>query len=265
MVALAPSDSLDQNIWIFDTSGRRVNGGRPPRALRTDVAELGASTGEAEENCAVMVAEEARERVEIDGWGFEVLAVPGHTVSHIAFSGHGVLFCGDTLFSLGCGRMFEGTEREVVVQQSAFSRVGTDRILKYAFELAQSRPRKHLTLIHKTNVLVHSGQLWSRVVEEVSMEYPDVSVAYSHIDAAMIHLVTDPGRFADLAATNMNFKIADKDDPQAWLTTFTIITTLPLYVSSLTWSPSMFFIVNSYIDFSFGGSVGEGFMMNPYL
>ena len=53
-------------------------------------------------------------RVDIAGWGFEVLAVPGHTVSHIAFFGHGVLFCGDTLFSLGCGRLFEGTPAQML-------------------------------------------------------------------------------------------------------------------------------------------------------
>jgi hydroxyacylglutathione hydrolase len=54
------------------------------------------------------------DRVERDGWRFEVLAVPGHTVSHIAFSGHGHLFCGDTLFSLGCGRLFEGTPAQML-------------------------------------------------------------------------------------------------------------------------------------------------------
>jgi hydroxyacylglutathione hydrolase len=54
------------------------------------------------------------DRVERDGWHFEVLAVPGHTVSHIAFSGHGHLFCGDTLFSLGCGRLFEGTPAQML-------------------------------------------------------------------------------------------------------------------------------------------------------
>ena len=53
-------------------------------------------------------------RIDIAGWGFEVLAVPGHTVSHIAFFGHGVLFCGDTLFSLGCGRLFEGTPAQML-------------------------------------------------------------------------------------------------------------------------------------------------------
>jgi 3-isopropylmalate dehydrogenase len=68
---------------------------------------------------------------------------------------------------------------------------------------AARRPRKHLTLVHKTNVLVHAGQLWSRVVEEVSMEFPDVTVAYTHMDAAMIHLVTDPGRFDVVVTDNL--------------------------------------------------------------
>ena len=54
------------------------------------------------------------DRVEVAGWGFDTLAVPGHTVSHIAFHGHGLLFCGDTLFSLGCGRMFEGTPAQML-------------------------------------------------------------------------------------------------------------------------------------------------------
>jgi len=54
------------------------------------------------------------QRVEVGPWAFEVLAVPGHTVSHIAFLGHGLLFCGDTLFSLGCGRLFEGTPRDML-------------------------------------------------------------------------------------------------------------------------------------------------------
>ena len=80
---------------------------------------------------------------------------------------------------------------------------GVERVVRDAFERAARRPRKHLTLVHKTNVLVHSGQLWSRVVEEVSMEYPDVTVAYSHIDAAMIYLVTDPGRFDVVVTDNL--------------------------------------------------------------
>ncbi len=65
-------------------------------------------------------------RVDIDGWRFEVLAVPGHTVSHIAFSGHGVLFCGDTLFSLGCGRLFEGTPAQMLASLERLAALPAD-------------------------------------------------------------------------------------------------------------------------------------------
>jgi 3-isopropylmalate dehydrogenase len=63
--------------------------------------------------------------------------------------------------------------------------------------------RKHLTLVHKTNVLSFAGNLWSRIVAEVGAEYPDVEVAYQHIDAATIHLVTDPGRFDVIVTDNL--------------------------------------------------------------
>ena len=63
--------------------------------------------------------------------------------------------------------------------------------------------RKHLTLVHKTNVLTYAGRLWSRVVDEVGAEYPDVEVAYQHIDAATIHMVTDPGRFDVIVTDNL--------------------------------------------------------------
>ena len=66
-----------------------------------------------------------------------------------------------------------------------------------------ARPRKHLTLVHKTNVLTYSGRLWSRIVEEVSLEHPDVSVAYQHIDATTIHMVTDPARFDVIVTDNL--------------------------------------------------------------
>src|SRR4029450_14026538 len=68
---------------------------------------------------------------------------------------------------------------------------------------AERRPRKHLTLVHKTNVLTFSGRLWSRIVEEVSLEHPDVSVAYQHIDATTIHMVQEPGRFDVIVTDNL--------------------------------------------------------------
>ena len=101
------------------------------------------------------------------------------------------------------GLLRKDTIHEIATEVSINTYFGVERVVRDAFERAARRPRKHLTLIHKTNVLVHSGQLWSRVVEEVSMEYPDVSVAYSHIDAAMIHLVTDPGRFDVVVTDNL--------------------------------------------------------------
>ena len=65
------------------------------------------------------------------------------------------------------------------------------RVVADAFNRAEARPRKHLTLVHKTNVLEHAGSLWSRIVEEVSLEHPEVTVAYSHVDAATIHILLD--------------------------------------------------------------------------
>jgi 3-isopropylmalate dehydrogenase len=75
-------------------------------------------------------------------------------------------------------------------------------VVKYAFERARQR-RKHLTLVHKTNVLNFAGKLWSRIVAEVGEEYPDVEVAYQHVDAATIFLVTDPGRFDVIVTDNL--------------------------------------------------------------
>jgi 3-isopropylmalate dehydrogenase len=75
--------------------------------------------------------------------------------------------------------------------------------VRYAFERAVTRPRKHLTLIHKTNVLTHAGGLWSRIVEEVSVEFPDVQVAYQHVDAASMFFITDPGRYDVIVTDNL--------------------------------------------------------------
>ncbi|HZW17988.1 MAG TPA: hydroxyacylglutathione hydrolase [Luteimonas sp.] len=69
------------------------------------------------------------ERVELGGWAFDVLAVPGHTVSHIAFHGHGLLFCGDTLFSLGCGRMFEGTPAQMLASLDRLAALPGDTLV----------------------------------------------------------------------------------------------------------------------------------------
>ena len=95
-----------------------------------------------------------------------------------------------------------GTPHEVATEVSLNTAFGVERVVRYAFSLASTR-RKHLTLVHKTNVLTFAGNLWTRVVAEVGAEYPDVEVAYQHIDAATIHLVTDPGRFDVVVTDNL--------------------------------------------------------------
>ncbi len=101
------------------------------------------------------------------------------------------------------GILRKDTPHEIATEVSVNTYFGINRVVRDAFERANRRPRQHLTLVHKTNVLTHAGQLWSRVVEEVSMEYPDVTVAYSHVDAAMIYLVNDPGRFDVVVTDNL--------------------------------------------------------------
>ena len=101
------------------------------------------------------------------------------------------------------GLLRKDTPQEIATEVSINSYFGVERVVRDAFARASRRPRRHLTLVHKTNVLTYAGQLWSRVVEEVSMEFPDISVAYCHIDAAMIFLVTDPGRFDVIVTDNL--------------------------------------------------------------
>jgi 3-isopropylmalate dehydrogenase len=100
------------------------------------------------------------------------------------------------------GAIRVGTPQEVATEVSVNTAFGVERVVRYAFDKAQSR-RKHLTLVHKTNVLTFAGRLWSRIVDEVGAEYPDVEVAYQHIDAATIHMVTDPGRFDVIVTDNL--------------------------------------------------------------
>jgi 3-isopropylmalate dehydrogenase len=101
------------------------------------------------------------------------------------------------------GAIRQGTPHEVANEVSVNTAYGVERVVRYAFEAAQKRPRKKLTLVHKTNVLVFSGSLWQRIVTEVSAEYPDVAVDYLHVDAATIFLVTNPGRFDVIVTDNL--------------------------------------------------------------
>jgi 3-isopropylmalate dehydrogenase len=101
------------------------------------------------------------------------------------------------------GFLRKGTPHEVATQGSVNTRLGVERVIRYAFELARSRPRRHLTLVHKTNVLQFSGDLWQRTFNEVAAEYADVETAYHHIDAACIYFVDSPHRYDVLVTDNL--------------------------------------------------------------
>ncbi|MDX8037561.1 3-isopropylmalate dehydrogenase [Lentzea sp. BCCO 10_0856] len=101
------------------------------------------------------------------------------------------------------GLLRKDTPHEIATEVSINTSFGVERVVRDAFARAANRPRRHLTLVHKTNVLTHAGSLWSRVVEEVSLQHPDVTVAYQHVDAATIHLVTDPGRYDVIVTDNL--------------------------------------------------------------
>jgi 3-isopropylmalate dehydrogenase len=101
------------------------------------------------------------------------------------------------------GVLRKDTPQEVATEVSLKTAFGVERVVRYAFERAVARPRKHLTLIHKTNVLTHAGGLWSRTVEEVGAEFPEVTVAYQHVDAASMFFITDPGRYDVIVTDNL--------------------------------------------------------------
>lgn len=124
------------------------------------------------------------------------LANPGEIDFVVVREGTEGLYCGNG------GTLREGTPHEVASEVSQNTRFGVERVVRDAFERAMGR-RKHVTLVHKTNVLVNAGGLWQRTVEEVAKEYPEVTVDYNHIDAATIHMVTDPGRYDVIVTDNL--------------------------------------------------------------
>ncbi|HJQ02236.1 MAG TPA: 3-isopropylmalate dehydrogenase [Jatrophihabitans sp.] len=101
------------------------------------------------------------------------------------------------------GVLRTGTAQEVATEVSVNTAFGVERVVRAAFDGARARTRKQLTLVHKNNVLVYAGDLWARTVARVGADYPDVSVNYLHVDAATIHLVTDPGRFDVIVTDNL--------------------------------------------------------------
>lgn len=101
------------------------------------------------------------------------------------------------------GFLRKGTPAEVATQGSVNTRMGVERCVRYAFELAGRSPRRHLTLVHKTNVLTFAGDLWQRTFNEVAAEHPGVATDYCHVDAACIHLVEKPDRFDVIVTDNL--------------------------------------------------------------
>ena len=101
------------------------------------------------------------------------------------------------------GFLRKGTAHEVATQGSVNTRMGVERVIRYAFELASKRHQKHLTLVHKTNVLQFSGDLWQRTFNEVAAEYADITTAYNHIDAACIYFVESPQRYDVIVTDNL--------------------------------------------------------------
>ncbi|MFG3440185.1 3-isopropylmalate dehydrogenase [Nonomuraea sp. NPDC047897] len=101
------------------------------------------------------------------------------------------------------GTMRRGTPHEIATQESLNTAHGVERVVRYAFEKARSRPRKKLTLVHKTNVLTFAGDLWQRTVDRVAEEFPEVATDYCHIDAASMYFVTQPERFDVVVTDNL--------------------------------------------------------------
>lgn len=101
------------------------------------------------------------------------------------------------------GVLRKGTPFEVATQGSVNTAHGVERCVRYAFELAAQRERKHLTLVHKTNVLTFAGDLWQRTFNTVAEEFPQVGTAYNHVDAACIYFVQDPQRYDVIVTDNL--------------------------------------------------------------
>src|SRR4051812_3783809 len=106
------------------------------------------------------------------------------------------------------GFLRKGTPNEVATQGSVNTRFGVERCVRFAFDLARQREpsaggSRHVTLVHKTNVLTFAGDLWQRTFDDVAAEYADVATGYHHVDAACIHLVQDPGRYDVIVTDNL--------------------------------------------------------------
>ena len=124
------------------------------------------------------------------------LANPGDIDFVVVREGTEGLYCG------AGGAVRRGTPNEVATEVSINTAYGVERVVRYAFQLAMKR-RKHVTLVHKKNVLVNAGDMWQRIVDRVGEEYPEVTHDYQHIDAATIFLVSNPSRFDVILTDNL--------------------------------------------------------------
>jgi len=101
------------------------------------------------------------------------------------------------------GVLAEGTSSEIATEESLNTRRGAERVIRYAFNKAMSRPRKQLTLVHKNNVLMRAGGLWTRTFNEVAKDFPQIKTDYLHVDAASMFFVTNPDRFDVVVTDNL--------------------------------------------------------------
>jgi 3-isopropylmalate dehydrogenase len=101
------------------------------------------------------------------------------------------------------GVMRKGTPGEIATQESINTAFGVERVARYAFHRAMARPRRKLTLVHKTNVLTYAGDLWQRTVDALAKEFAEVSVDYCHVDAASMFFVSAPERFDVIVTDNL--------------------------------------------------------------
>ncbi len=107
------------------------------------------------------------------------------------------------LYAGAGGSLHRGTPAEIATEESLNTRHGVERVVRDAFARAQRRERRHLTLVHKTNVLTHAGGLWARTFAAVAAEFPDVTTEYQHVDAAAMFLVSNPQRYDVVVTDNL--------------------------------------------------------------
>ena len=129
-------------------------------------------------------------------------SVPAALVEEIRLHVRVCYLCKGSALALEGGR-FANPKRLFDSRRCDVAWVIVERCIRFAFELAQSRARKHLTLVHKTNVLTFAGDLWQRTFDEVAAEFSDVGTAYNHVDAACIYFVQDPGRYDVIVTDNL--------------------------------------------------------------